>query len=412
MDPILERLSQILMSMIIVLVAGASPAPATGRTADAAIEAGLAWLAEHQIKEGPDAGAWPTSRPQYQPAMAGFAGLAFLANGHQPGQGEYGRVIDRAMEYVMGSMDAEGYLGQGDPSGMYIHAICTLFGLSYLGASPDPEREAELAGWCRRSLKVIIDAQAVARPAMAQGGWRYTPNTTESDLSVTSWQMLVLHAARQCGYRIEPSVTDAALAYINRAYTEVEPKEPTIKDEEPRSRSRETSVDEDGRDGADPADAPDQDAPNAHESGYVVAGFVYRPGVSTRPEPSATGVAVFIKSLFEKEADDKVRQSLAFLRQFPPSWGGRQYGGYYYFALFYISQGMFQVGGETWEDYRDSVGEILIEQQNGDGSWPFPPDNRPQSRLTGDCYPTSLAVLVLSLEKQYLPMYQRQKSFF
>ncbi len=400
------------MGTMIVLLAGASPAPAAGRTADAATEAGLAWLAEHQIKEGPDAGAWPTSRPQYQPAMAGFAGLAFLANGYQPGQGEYGPVIDRAMQFVMGSMDAEGYLGQGDPSGMYIHAICTLFGLSYLGASPDPAREAELAGWCRRGLQVIIDAQAVPRSAMAQGGWRYTPDTTESDLSVTSWQMLVLHAARQCGYRIEPSVTDAALAYINRAYTEVEVKESATRDGEPRSRSRETSVDappgEDGR----PDKSPDQDSPNARESGYVVAGFVYRPGVSVKPEPSATGVAVFIKSLFEKEADDKVRQSLAFLREFPPSWGGRQYGGYYYFALFYISQGMFQVGGQTWEDYRDKVADILIEQQNGDGSWPFPPDNRPQSRLTGDCYPTSLAVLVLSLEKQYLPMYQRQKRFF
>jgi len=372
--------------MIIVLVAGVSPLSAAERTADAAIKAGLAWLAEHQIKEGPDTGAWQTSRPQYQPAMAGFAGLAFLANGYQPGQGEYGQVIDRAMEFVMGSMDAEGYLGQGDPSGMYIHAICTLFGLSYLGASPDPEREGELAKWCRRSLKVIIDAQAIPRPATAQGGWRYTPYTTESDLSVTSWQMLVLHAARQCGYRTDPSVTDAALAYINRAYTEVEPKHSATND----GVSKEAGLQQ-----KEPA-----------------AGFVYRPGVSVKPEPSATGVAVFIKSLFEKEADDKVRQSLAFLRQFPPSWGGRQYGGYYYFALFYISQGMFQVGGETWGDYRDSVTEILIDQQNGDGSWPFPPDNRPQSRLTGDCYPTSLAVLVLSLEKQYLPMYQRQKSFF
>ena len=398
--------------MIIVLVAGASPLSAAERTADAAIKAGLAWLAEHQIKEGPDAGAWQTSRPQYKPAMAAFAGLAFLANGYQPSQGEYGQVIDRAMEFVIGSMDAEGYLGQGDPSGMYIHAICTLFGLSYLGASPDPEREVELAKWCRRSLKVIIDAQAIPRPATAQGGWRYTPYTTESDLSVTSWQMLVLHAARQCGYRIDRSVTDAALAYINRAYTEVEPKDSATNDDEPRSRSRDTSVHETRRRGDRPDDTSGRDSPNFHESGKGAAGFVYRVGVSTEPEPSATGVAIFIKSLFEKEADEKVRESLAFLRKFPPSWGGEQYGGYYYFALFYISQGMFQVGGGTWERYRLAVAEILIEHQNGDGSWPFPPDNRPQSRLTGDSYSTALAILVLSLEKQYLPMYQRQKSLF
>jgi hypothetical protein len=198
--------------------------------------------------------------------------------------------------------------------------------------------------------------------------------------------MLVLHAARQCGYRIDPSVLDAALAYINRAYTEVKPKhsaanDGTLRETVPPARNRAT-------------------------------GFVYRPGVSIEPEPSATGVAIFIKSLFEKEADEKVRESLKFLRRSPPAWGGKQYGGYYYFALFYISQGMFQVGGGAWERYRDAVFEILIKHQNGDGSWPFPPDNRAQSRLTGDSYPTALSILVLSLEKQYLPMYQRQKSLF
>jgi len=380
------------------ILATASTLHAADRTADAAIRAGLQWLAEHQIKEGADTGTWQTSRPQYRPAMASFAGLAFLANGYEPGEGEYGEVIDRAMTFVMGSMDAEGYLGQGDPSGMYIHAICTLFGLSYLGTSPDPERERELAQWCRRSLKVIVDAQSVPRPAMAQGGWRYTPYTTESDLSVTSWQMLALHAARQCGYRIDPLVLDSALAYINRAYVELEPEISQADDKQ----------DNDEKDDVEQpkvADDPDQIQ-------KPIAGFVYRPGVSMRPEPSATGVGIFIKSLFEKEQDEKVREALVFLEQFPPSWGGQQYGGYYYFALFYISQGMFQVGGETWEDYSKAVGEILIEHQNGDGSWPFPPDNRPQSRLTGDSYPTALSILVLSLEKQYLPMYQRQESLF
>jgi hypothetical protein len=35
-----------------------------------------------------------------------------------------------------------------------------------------------------------------------------------------------------------------------------------------------------------------------------------------------------------------------------------------------------------------------------------------QSELAGPAYPTAMAVLILSLEKQYLPMYQRQKQLF
>lgn len=387
--------------LLALIMLAALPLQAAERGADDAIEAGLRWLAENQLTEGAEVGAWQTGRPQYRPAMASFAGLAFLANGYLPNEGEYGEVIDRAMTYVMNSMDPEGYLGQGDPSGMYIHAICTLFGLSYLGTANDPEKEKELAEWCRRSLETITEAQQVPRPAIAQGGWRYTPYTTEADLSVTSWQLLALHAARQCGYQIDSSAFDAGLAYMDRAYTEAK-KNNDRQDEgeveaEVAVEEAETAADERMQDG---------------KKEEYIKGYVYRPGVSTQPEPSVTGVAIFIKSLLEEEQDEKMRQGLSFLQETPPSWGGEQYGGYYFFALFYISQGMFQLGGETWEDYASNMTRILIEHQNGDGSWPFPPDNRSQSRLTGSSYPTALSILVLSLEKQYLPMYQRQKSLF
>jgi hypothetical protein len=38
--------------------------------------------------------------------------------------------------------------------------------------------------------------------------------------------------------------------------------------------------------------------------------------------------------------------------------------------------------------------------------------NAPQTRLAGAAYPTALAVLVLSLDRQYLPVYQRQRPLF
>lgn len=329
-----------------------------------AIDAGLGWLAAQQIKEGSEAGTWECTR--YRTATASLASLAFLANGHLPGKGEYGPVIDRAMRYVQASMTPDGYLGGRDGS-MYVHAIATLFGLSYLGMCEDSEREMELAEWCRKSIDLIVRAQKVRKPRWDQGGWRYTPDAKVSDLSVTSWQLLVLHAARQCGYEIDDAVFDDALRYVNRTFLEAE----------------------DGQ-----------------------AGFRYTIETTKSPEPAVTGVAVFVKSLLERQPDEKIAKALKYLKGFPPSWGGPQYKGYFFFGTFYMVQGMFQIGGDTWAEFAPKIYRVLIEHQQGDGHWDFPPDNKPQSHPAGLAYTTATSVLILSLEKQYLPMYLRQKQLF
>ncbi len=327
------------------------------------IDGGLKWLAAHQITEGPEAGSWDS--PRFQTATASFAGLALLANGYRPHEGPYGQVLERAMKYVMSSMDSEGYLG-GPGNSMYVHAACTLFGLSYLGRAEKPEKEKELADWCRKSIELVVAAQKERKNPQEQGGWRYTPHSRESDLSVTSWQLLVLHAARQCGYEIDEDVFQSAMKYVNSGYLEVDKQ----------------------------------------------AGFVYRPGVSKAPEPAVTGVALFLKSLLEKETDKKTSVSLEFIREFPPGWGGKQYKGYFFFGTFYMAQGMFQIGPSEWDAFAPKVQRILLDHQDGDGHWPFPPDEAPQSQLAGLGYSTAMGVLILSLDKQYLPMYQRQKRLF
>jgi len=348
------------------VAAAASPEekPPDEQRVAASIEGGLRWLAKNQIKEGPEAGSWPSAR--YPTAAAGFAGLALLANGHLPGEGEYGEVVTRTMRYVQASMTPDGYLGARGNS-MYIHAICTLFGLSYLGMCEKPDEEKELAEWCRRSVDLIIEAQTVKKRSWEQGGWRYSPYSDDSDLSVTSWQLLALHAARQCGYEIDDAVFEAGLKYLNSGFVETEQGE---------------------------------------------AGFVYRPGISKRPEPGVTGAALLVKSILEAEPDEKREKSLTFLRQFPPSWGGSQYKGYFFFGTFYMGQGMFQISDEEWAQFAPAIQRVLLEHQEGDGHWGFPPDNKVQSRLAGEAYATSMAVLILSLEKQYLPMYQRQRRLF
>ena len=335
----------------------------TARQVDRAIAGALKHLADTQITEGPDAGSWQS--PGYPAAATSLAGLAFLANGHLPGTEPYGDTVERAMQYVQQTMTSDGYLG-GRGNSMYVHALCTLFGLSYMGMADDPKTNRELATWGGKAVDLIVKAQRAPKPGWEQGGWRYTPFSAESDLSVTSWQLLALHAARQCGYDIDPQVTDAAMRYVNSAFTE--------------------------------------------EGEH--AGFVYRPGISREIEPSVSGTALFLKAVFEEQTDPAMLRTLAYVRQFPPTWGGTQYKGFFFFGSIYMAQGMFQIGEEEWRRLAPPLQKVLLDHQSGDGSWPFPPDNRPQSVQAGPAYPTAMSVLILSLDKQYLPMYQRQRSLY
>ncbi len=355
------------LMMVCVLAWFAATARGEPAAAARAVDVGLRRLAATQVTEGPQAGSWDCPRPEYRPATASLAGLAFLANGSTPAEGPYAAEVMRTLRYLLPRMGPDGYVGQGDPSGMYIHAIALQFAVGCVGMTGDDALEAELARWCERAIAVIERAQAVRRDPSARGGWRYSPTSNESDLSVTSWQLLSLHAARQCGFEVRQEVIADAVAFIRSAYL--------------------------------PLDGGK-------------AGYVYRPGISREPEPSVTGVALCIREILDRPDDAQTAATLAYLESFPPSWGGDQYKQFYFLASFYLAQGMFQVGGPAWEKHRAAVEEVLVTHQSGDGGWPFPADNAPQTRLAGPAYPTALSILVLSLDRQYLPVYQRQRPLY
>jgi hypothetical protein len=212
-----------------------------------------------------------------------------------------------------------------------------------------------------------VKAQRVEKEDIEQGGWRYSPYSVDSDLSVSSWQLAALYSGRQSGFRVPDEVFEEGLSYLSNGFTRNDEGE---------------------------------------------AGYTYRPGVSTEPEPGITGTTLFVKSILEEEPGERLEEGLKFLRQFTPSWGGEQYKGYFYCDSFYMSQGMFQVGGRDWERFAPAMKGVLVKHQQGDGHWGFPPDNRMQSRLAGETYSTAMAVLILSLDKQYLPMYQKRQRLY
>jgi len=326
---------------------------------DAAVEAGLQWLAANQTKDGPDDGRWDA--PRYHVAATGIAGLAFLANGCLPGHPAYGKTVSKAVRYVQGRIDADGFVG-GQHGSMYVHSICGLFVLSYLGMSGDPDHDLELAAWARKAVGLTLKAQQVRKSPAEQGGWRYFPHSVDSDLSHTTWQLLLLYSARQAGYDVPDHVFDDAMRYVNSGF--ILPK--------------------DGK-----------------------AGFVYRPGTSRDEGGGTTGAALMLKHLIERTWDEQSDMALDALRQFRPVWDGKPCKGYFYYGNFYIALGIFHSSQELWSQYSSWLRRVLVENQSSDGHWEFPPNAAAEPQLAGKAYSTAMAVLLLSLDKQYLPVFQR-----
>jgi hypothetical protein len=82
----------------------------------------------------------------------------------------------------------------------------------------------------------------------------------------------------------------------------------------------------------------------------------------------------------------------------------RPHSPYYYYGVYYCTVGMFKVGGRHWDETRDLVTDQLLVSQNVDGSWSA---NFGGERDMGKNYCTSMSVLALAVEYQFLPIYQR-----
>jgi hypothetical protein len=64
---------------------------------------------------------------------------------------------------------------------------------------------------------------------------------------------------------------------------------------------------------------------------------------------------------------------------------------------------MFQLGGNYWSSYREKLHEALFRNQKDNGSW----QGGDSDASYGANYGTAMAVLALTVEYRYLPIYQR-----
>ena len=123
-------------------------APLVDAETQGAIDRGLRFLARTQNPDGSwtsDAGqkvneqyvVAPGGKNVHHVGVTALGILAFLASGHVPERGPYGKVVSRAVDFLLSRVQHDGFI-QADQTRMYSHAFATLALAEVYGMSKDP----------------------------------------------------------------------------------------------------------------------------------------------------------------------------------------------------------------------------------------------------------------------------------
>lgn len=310
-----------------------------------AVERGLSYLARTQAADG----SWGASGGEYRVAMTALAGLAFLAHGDTPERGEHRDVVRHAVEFILASSDSvTGLLSTAADAerSMYGHGFATLFlaetyGMTGRGAYEDRIRQA-----LQRAVDLSVRSQS------RDGGWYYSPTSSQDEGSVTITQVQGLRAAHNVGIEVPRASIARAIHYI--------------------------------RDSQNP------------DGGirYRVQG-----GGEGRPAITAAGMAViFHAGEYTEETRGMLDRGLEYLRR---TYGANPVGGpsqgHFFYTHFYLAQGMFLSGRDDWDRYFPPVRDHLVSTQHPDGAW---------RQEVGDAYATAIACFLLEMPSRLLPILQ------
>jgi hypothetical protein len=350
--------------------------PDEWRRTDAAVGRGLAWLVSRQQPDGSFA-----SLPTGQPGVTSLCIMAFIAHGHVPGDGVYARQLERAADFVLNCQKKNGlitFVGDDAPEILrdvnrhlgtttaYNHAISALT-VSELYGMTGGERAERMEGVIKKALVASLEMQRWPKDNPSDhGGWRYLDDRDESDsdLSLTGWELMFLRSARNAGFDVPKKPIDDAVAYVRRCYSE-------------KYGTFEYWIDRtDGR-----------------TRGMAGAGIL------------ALAHAGFHKSAEAQRTGDWILSQKFDPYNEPILYSGDRPLDRYHYAVFNCCQGMYQLGGRHWAEYYPRVVRELLANQQPGGSWPA--DRHKTDAKFGNAYTTALVIITLGAPNQLLPIFQR-----
>jgi uncharacterized protein YfaS (alpha-2-macroglobulin family) len=236
-----------------------------------------------------------------------------------------------------------GILGQS----MYHHGFATLALAEAYGAVD--ERSLWPDGKAPRSigqaLELAVRAAVTSQKKNSFGAWRYSPESTDADTSVSGAVTVGLLAARNAGIEVPDDAIDKAVSY----YTKM------------------TSA--------------------GGEVGYSGIGAF---GDST----ARTSIATLVYALARRKDHPEFKATLGNLTGHIE----QLTAGYPEYARYYQAQALFQGDTAAWEKWNKLLIRQLKQAQSPDGSI------RGQF---GTTFSTSMSLLALALNYKFLPIYER-----
>lgn len=273
---------------------------------EAAVAAGLQWLAKHQAADGhwgmhdfATHGKCNCADPgrQYDVAGTAFALLPLLVAGYGHNDNLYAKHVERGLKYLLAQQRNDGHFGGIMAAhGLAAQAVCTAYGLI---------RDPQLRAPAQRAIDFICQAQC------ATGGWRYLPRAPSADTEQSGWQMQALRLAQVSGLDVPQATLDLARSWLDAH-----------------------ACDEDGA-----------------TYGYVG---------STNPSMNMSAVGLLCRYyLGWRPGYPGMKKGVATLLQHPPDPKVRRM--YYYYSA---TQVLHHTGGPAWTTWNPRMRDLLIETQD------------------------------------------------
>ncbi len=303
---------------------------------------GMQYLANSQTEDGSFKGGG-----EQGPGITGLALMVFLASGEDPNFGIYSNHVRKALRSIIGQQNAgTGILGNS----MYHHGFSMLALAEAYGTVDDrtlwtgnePNRRS-----IGQALELAVRAAITSQKKNSYGGWRYSPESTDADTSVSGSVLVGLLAARNAGIEVPDEVLDRAINYYVKMTS---------------------------------------------DSGQVA----YAGGIGGFDESIARiSIATLVYSVARRKDLPQFKATLGYLSTRIESSNNNSWPEY---ARYYQAQALFQGDVEVWEKWNKLLIRQLKTAQLADGSI-----RSSQGATLG----TAMSVLALALNYRFLPIYER-----
>jgi len=333
-------------------------------SSEAAVAKALKWIAKHQMPNGAwtfqhnvvrrDSGGDPgdPQRARAFNAATALALLPFLGAGQTHMTGEYKDTVRRGLLFlvangkpkVIGGMPTLDFSESG--GSLYSHGLVTILLTEAFAMTEDPA----LLGPAQAALNFSFYAQN------ADGGWRYSPRSLDSDTSVTGWYVMAMKSGYMAHLTVPPLAVRGSVAFLDRVQT----------DDGAMYRYTERSSD-------------------------------LRPAGCT-----AIGLLCRMYTGWDKN-HPSIKRGVEYLGKV-----GVDKTDIYY--NYYAAQVLRHHGGPEWDKFNVELRDWLVAEQNDSGgaagSWHFPNSRQHRGPLEGGrLCSTAFATMILEVYYRHMPLY-------